>query len=316
MSRKPALDARGGQTEGVKVLILRPATAFLPEADAYEQVLASAGMTVVTHPADTPDVSAGDFDVVYRFAGFLRSLGVDTPEIHEYSSGSTGHVPRIKNLAKSLLSNRPAGRVFTEPFVRRQFHFARRAPSIFREIGVNPAFLLTRDSVNKDIDVVYVGSISGRAGVASTLIGLANRGFKVAVAGYADAAVQSDFLRNGIEFAGRLTPDKIPRFIARSTHGLNLMPNVYPLIHQTSSKVQEYLAAGLTVISNDYPWIRDHSRSLGYRYINLDDVLGNSQPKLPSYEPISSGVIREMSWDQVLDRAGFVDFVAKCGRKA
>jgi hypothetical protein len=300
----------------MKVLILRPVTSFLPEADAYEQALSSAGMTVVTRPADAPDVSAGDFDVVYRFAGFLRSLGVDTPEIHEYSSGSTGRVPRIKNLAKSLLSNRPAGRVFTEAFVHRQFHFVRRAPSIFRDIGVSQAFLLARDSVDKDIDVVYVGSISGRAGVASTLCDLASRGFKVAVAGDADATVQSEFSRNGIEFVRRLTPDEIPRFIARSTHGLNLMPNVYPLIHQTSSKVQEYLAAGLTVISNDYPWIRDHSRSLGFGYINLDDVLGNPQPKLSTYEPVASDVIRGLSWNHVLDRAGFVDFVARCGQKS
>lgn len=298
----------------MKVLILRPERSFLPEVDAYANAFSQAGIESVIRPEDGEDLLLEEFDVVYRFAGFLRPLAGNSREIHEYSSGSTGHLPRLKDLAKSTFSAPPAGRVFTEAFVRRQFHFRHKAPEIFREIGLSPTFLEVRGSVEKTTDVVYVGSIHGRSGVADTLIRLAQKGLTVAVAGNADELTQRNFLSSGIEYAGRLAPDEIPSFIARAHFGLNVMPNVYPLVHQTSSKVQEYLAAGLTVISNDYPWIRDHSRALGYRYINLDDVLGNSQSKLPTYEPVSSAVMQGRSWGHVLDRAGFVDFVAKCGR--
>ena len=296
----------------MKVLILRPSTSFLPEADAYQRVLKASGIeTEVLLPQEFNSDEC-DFDLVYRFGGFLRPLDHDKPEVHEYSSASTGSFPRFKNLAKSFASSAPVGRVFTEDFVRRQFHFIRRRPNIFREIGVSSDFSAVRNTSRKRFDLVYVGSVSGRPGVSGHLINASKLGFRVGVAGDADSSIQQEFSRAGIEFVGRLPTNEIPQFIASSTHGLNVMPNVYPFAHQTSSKVIEYLSAGLTVVSNVYPWMTRHSKSLGYEFIRLERLSHYATSGLPELEPLPIDQVRELTWERVLERARFVEFVERC----
>jgi glycosyltransferase involved in cell wall biosynthesis len=49
---------------------------------------------------------------------------------------------------------------------------------------------------------------------------------------------------------------EVPDWLLRARAGLNLMPERTPLVQQTSTKVLEYLAVGLPVLSNDYLWAR------------------------------------------------------------
>jgi glycosyltransferase involved in cell wall biosynthesis len=55
---------------------------------------------------------------------------------------------------------------------------------------------------------------------------------------------------------GRVPQHDVPAQLLRARAGLNLVPRRLPLTQQTSTKAIEYLALGLPVISNDYPWAR------------------------------------------------------------
>ena len=57
-----------------------------------------------------------------------------------------------------------------------------------------------------------------------------------------------------IQSTGRVPQDQVPAQLLRARAGLNLMPDVLPLSEQTSTKMLEYLALGLPVISNSYAW--------------------------------------------------------------
>ena len=63
-------------------------------------------------------------------------------------------------------------------------------------------------------------------------------------------------LTPGVHCTGRIAQDQVPAQLLRARAGLNLMPERLPLAMQTSTKVLEYLAVGLPVLSNDYAWAR------------------------------------------------------------
>ena len=57
-----------------------------------------------------------------------------------------------------------------------------------------------------------------------------------------------------IHTTGRIAQDEVPAQLLRARAGLNLVPDVLPLSAQTSTKMLEYLAVGLPVISNRSAW--------------------------------------------------------------
>jgi glycosyltransferase involved in cell wall biosynthesis len=296
---------------GAHVTVLRSSKAFLPEVAAYRTALEQAGFAVAVLDAAGFDPTAAHTDLVYRFGGVLRPLSRSVPEVHEYVSASVGRGAWAKDLLKSLADGRPAGRVFLNDYVRSRFHFPRSAPSILREMGVDPAFLAVRDTVEQRFDLVYAGVLSERPGVVDTLLALAGQGWHIGVAGRAD---ERDTARLGsaasITFVGVLPAAEVPAFVAAGRAGLNLMPLVVPYIHQTSTKVLEYLVAGLPVVSPDYPWISGHAARLGYSVVPLDALLAGARPPLPP--PIDAATAAELLWPTVLAEAGFVEFVAAC----
>ena len=293
----------------MRVLILRPSISFLPEVDAYARVLSAHGHTVKISSAEDPVPDTSQVDLVYRFGGFLARRASHVPEIHEYSSASTGRAPHLKNAIKSRFSTRPVGRVFLNNSVRGQFHFEDSVPWITRDMGVDRRFLEVRDFRERSHDIVYVGSIEGRKRVEESLLRLAKKGLRVAVAGQADSVAIRKFKTAGISFAGRLPTHEIPGFLAQANYGLNFTPDVYPFNQQTSTKVLEYLTAGLTVISNSYPWIETHSRLIGYQYLDLRAFLSSSGCDLPTVSPLPLHVVAQFLWESVLARAEFVNFL-------
>lgn len=295
----------------MKVLFLRPSSAFLPEVDAYVVALEAAGIVTEIRGTEYSPVERTDVDLVYRFGGLLRSPASQIPEIHEYSSASTGRFPLLKNRLKSLLNSQPVARVFLNEFVESQFKFRKGAPFIFRDMGVSPQFVNVRTNEEKTHDLVYAGTIDGRAGVLEHLVSLAKAGFRIAVAGRANPRT-SQILHEtpGISFLGQLKPEAVPALVASATHGLNLMPNRYPYHSQTSTKVLEYLAAGLTVVSNSYPWIEQHSRQLGYEYISIDIAQGKVPRRLPTSHPLDTEQVERLTWSHVLSQSGLVRFIS------
>lgn len=294
----------------MRILLLHPGKSFLPELGAYQRFLSGRGHSVDIVEEHVLTSTTGA-DVHYRLAGFLRQpISSAVPEIHEYASASVGRWPRAKNLVKSLASTRPAGRVFLNAVVQQQFRFADGVPFLHRDMGADEGFFAQRQVHHKPFDLVYAGSISGRPGLLACIAGLAEKGFRIALAGSANAEDQAVIAAlPGVTYAGRLAPADVPAFVAQARCGLNYCPSAYPYTFQTSTKVIEYLACGLGVVSNAYDWMDRHSAQHGYAYQDLiqlqspDDLSPWPQAILPEAQA------RQFEWQTLLETAGLERFI-------
>lgn len=232
--------------------------AYLPELQAYALHLQALGHQahVHTRASDVPLQA----DVVWWFCGRVdrqqarRLQG--SRQVHEYASASVGRWPALKDRVKRLLHPRPDHRVFQSDGVRQRMGFDDGVPFSLRDMAVPEAFVQARRSTEPDVDLVYLGEMRRLAGFVPTLRAIGDAGLRLLLVGQVPAALRAVLAEvPGLVMSGRVPQQEVPAQLLRARAGLNLMPAVQPLSEQTSTKVLEYLAVGLPVVSNPYPWI-------------------------------------------------------------
>lgn len=295
----------------MKIIFIHTGKSFLPELSAYSSYLLNNGHEVAVVHNENDISSFRNFDVVFRFGGFLRKIkGSYLPEIHEYHSASTTTFPRLKNVTKSLLAHKPEGRVFLNTFVKSQYCFLDSKPYIFRDMGADASFLDIRNSQLKQYDIVYAGSISGRVGLVEKLEMIASKDIKIGVAGSASQDIIERLTSyKMIDYVGCLDRKEMYEFLSLGHYGLNYCPDIYPLKYQTSTKVIEYLVAGLPIVSNSYSWMDMFSNKLGFRYLDIDDLDTSDFTQISSNQVISRDFAESLTWESVLKRAGFLEYL-------
>ena len=249
--------------------------AYMPELSAYEDHLTRLGHRCHRHsdPATVPL----DADIVWWICGRVsthhshrlrRSL-----QVHEYASASVGRWPYLKDLVKHWTHPQPDHRVFLNEWVRERMGFADDVPSSLRDMGVPPAFLQATASQPADHDLVYLGEMGRLDAFVPALQAISQAGLRLLLVGQIPSDLQAllDTLP-GVTCTGRLPQTDVPAQLLRARAGLNLMPERLPLTMQTSTKVLEYLAVGLPVLSNDYPWARHMAAQYPARMRLLDDT--------------------------------------------
>lgn len=253
--------------------------AYLPELQAYAAHLARLGHTshVHTRPYTVPEQA----DVVWWMCGRVdrahsqrlhRSL-----QVHEYASASVGHWPATKDMFKRWLHPRPDHRVFQSEWVRQRMGFDDDVAWSLRDMAVPGHFLRARREHEPDVDLVYLGEMRRLLEFVPVLHALLDAGLRLLLVGQAPEALLSQLAgRPGLLAYGPVPQEQVPAQLLRARAGLNLMPARLPLTQQTSTKVLEYMAVGLPVISNPYPWIERYAHAHPQRLLLVDDLLSAS----------------------------------------
>jgi glycosyltransferase involved in cell wall biosynthesis len=128
-------------------------------------------------------------------------------------------------------------------------------PYALRDMGVPDSFLTAQALQPPEFDLVYLGEMSRLQRFVPLLHTLGQAGLSLLLVGDVPPALQKRLATLGhIQSTGRVPQDQVPAQLLRARAGLNLMPDVLPLSEQTSTKMLEYLALGLPVISNPYAW--------------------------------------------------------------
>lgn len=239
------------------VHFVRGDQSYLPELAAYREHIESLGHAVQMH-ASAHSVPDGA-EVVWWLCGRVIAAQAQRLQgalhVHEYASASVAPWPWLKDRVKQWQHPVPDFRVFQSDWVRQRLGFADDVPFAFRDMGVPPHFLTAQAGQAPSFDLVYLGEMSrlrlfvpllktlGEAGVTLLLVGDVPDDLQSALAGQAH-----------IVCTGRVAHAEVPAQLLRARCGLNLMPDVLPLSEQTSTKMLEYLALGLPVISNPYAW--------------------------------------------------------------
>ncbi len=251
-------------------------SACMPELSAYEAHLRAWGHHCErhSHPATVPL----DADIVWWICGRVsghhshrlrRSL-----QVHEYASASVGRLPALKDRLKRWQHPRPDHRIFLNEWVRERMGFADGVHYSLRDMGVPEAFLQAEPTLPIDHDLVYLGEMGRLRHFLPALQAISQAGLRLLLVGQVPADLEG-FLRltPGVQSTGRIAQTEVPAQLLRARAGLNLMPERLPLTMQTSTKVLEYLAVGLPVLSNDYVWARMSAAEHPSRVHLVQDLL-------------------------------------------
>jgi len=231
--------------------------AYLPELAAYQQEISRRGHEAHVHsdPATVPD----NADVVWWICGRVSRRHTrrlkGSQHVHEYASASVAPLAWLKDRVKQITHPQPDHRVFQSEWLRQRMGLDDTVPYSLRDMGVPAHFLSAQARGATDVDLVYLGEMSRLMQFVPTLQAIDQAGLRLLLIGQIPPQLQTviDRLQN-VQTTGRIPQDEVPVQLLRARAGVNLVPNVLPLSAQTSTKLLEYLAVGLPVISSPSAW--------------------------------------------------------------
>lgn len=290
---------------------VRGGNAYLPELAAYAACLENLGHQAQIH-RDGASVP-GDAAVVWWLCGRVpHSAARRFPhafQVHEYASASVPPWAWLKDRAKRASQPRPQYRLFQNAWVRARLGFADGVPCEFRDMGIAPAFFAAQGTpAAPEFDAVYLGDMRRLRHFIALLQGLEQAGLRTLLIGEPPPELRAAFapLRHAT-LTGRVPHGAVPGLLRRAHFGLNLVPNQAPYHQQTSTKLLEYCAVGLPVVSTDYPWVRAFAQEHGARFAFLPRQAGAAQYARFFATPLDPAActvpdLRALAWPRVLER--------------
>jgi len=297
-----------------KILFLRREGVYLPEISAYMAYIREQLPSLQAYDSSElkDDFSEADFDIIWKFMGFDRAARPDNFVVHEYGSLSVGNFPRTKNFIKRTINVKPSLRVFLNDTVRQEMGFRDDTEYRLRDMGVNSHFFREAPNPNPEFDFVYSGSLSRGRIIFSMLDHFKTqmKGSKILVVGAVPKDIQEMFGGiSNISFTGRLKYEDVPSAITQARYGLNIMPDIYPFNIQTSTKVFEYCAARMPVISTSYGWIKEFEKKSNGKFFYTDNCFDNlSMYNIDNYQFIVPSM-KDYEWGRVIEKSKLFNFL-------
>lgn len=284
----------------MKISILRPATAFLPECDAYSAYFRAHNHEVVfsqlgkaAPKSDLYVIPVGMYPFWNRPSGGLVLLDV--------ASRSAGRMKRLRDFAKGMLNVKGDLVVYQSDYVRHG-RLAHGSEVRYRSMGYF-SNLVPKPS-DPEFDLVYAGTVS-RRGVLTAIERLARVGYRIAVVG---SRLPRGFEeRSNVSWFGRMSLEDTYALYGRALAGLNLVPNQAPFCMQQSTKLIEYVACGLSVFTTDYPWVLEFESSRRASFGRVQSLYGE---KIDIKRPATTPPIDDLDWMSImrsLDANGWIN---------
>jgi glycosyltransferase involved in cell wall biosynthesis len=261
----------------ITVHFVHGARSYLPELTAYQAHIEGLGHAAQMHtqPHTVPDDARAVWWICGRVPTDQARRFKCAVQVHEYASASVAPLAWLKDRIKQWLHPVPDFRVFQSDWVRQRMGFDDNLPDsvpyALRDMGVPDSFLTAQAQQPPEFDLVYLGEMRRLLHFVPLLHTLGQAGLSLLLVGDVPPTLQERLATLGhIQSTGRVPQDQVPAQLLRARSGLNLMPDVLPLSEQTSTKMLEYLALGLPVISNPYAWANRTAQAHAGRVQLLD----------------------------------------------
>lgn len=292
---------------------------YLPELAAYAAFVQHLGhqVQVHTHPDSVPQDAA----IVWWICGRVpRNAPQRWPhafQVHEYASASVPPAAWCKDQLKRLLQPRPQYRLFQNAWVQQRLGFHDGVPSEWRDMGVAEMFLsptARAPAAAAEFDAVYLGDMQRLQHFVPLFAALQRCQRRVLLVGELPSRVAAALqpYRSAWSVTGRLPQADVPAQLRRARCALNLVPNHAPYHQQTSTKLLEYCAVGLPVVSTDYAWARDFAQRQGARFAWLPQrcnlaagmaLFGTGwEATLAACSPPPAQSMQALAWPRLLER--------------
>ena len=183
-------------------------------------------------------------------------------------------------------------------------------------MGISESFFSTFTQ-KKEYDFVYVGAINKSRKVDKLLAKFKNeyKNKTLLVIGHIEKEWIDAFNAPNIIFTGRLNYNDVAQTAGLAQYGINYIPNEYPYNRQTSTKLLEYLAMGLKVVTNDYFWVRNFEKSRNVNFFKIDENMNIDFEKLNSFN-FKSCDMSDLTWENILLNSGIRESLDEMIRKS
>ena len=289
----------------MKIHFVHLGDAYLPELQAYTSFVQSLGHNAQIHK--NLNTVPSDAAVLWSICGQLNSkLAQHCPSaihIHEYASASVPPLAWFKDQVKRWRHPIPNYRIFQNAWVQQRMGFTDRVPYEYRDMGISPYFFdAPASKATPEFDFVYLGEMRRLQYFISLLNALAYLGRSVLLIGQIPEEVLP-LIRHytNLTIIGDVLHTEVPAQLRRAHYGLNLVPPQSPYSQQTSTKLIEYCAVGLRVVTTDYSWARQFELKHKARFAFIPnstndagyhDFFGQQLDQLPLVTPN----LRSLEW--------------------
>ena len=290
--------------------------AFLPGMTAYSDYFSRLGVnTSIVLRKNLKDLRP---DVEWHFMGVhSRKTVQGSIVIHEYASASTPPFANLKNKSKRLVNIKPDFRIFLNEYVKQKLGFHDSVPHGYRDLGLNDKFLtapIEFSGVEKKYDFIYAGATTGDAHFRKMLDhfsqSLKERSLLILSKNY-DRLSKLYETKSNIVFAGPVAQSDVPAYISSARFAINSRPNVEPYNRQTSTKLLEYAACKIPVITSNLAWVHQFQQEYGGRYFYLKDDLTNFTWDNINQFDYAFPDVHEFTWDYQIKKSGVLDFLSE-----
>jgi len=299
-----------------KIIMIRSDKSYLPQIDATINYFKEKNSDLTFYDSEEcSEISQDEYDAMWVFRGKELFKKTSIPIIHEYASLSTGIFPHVKNKIKCSFSSKPELRVFLNEFVQNEMNFKDGIDSLRRDMGVDDLFFRYRECV-KQYDCVYIGSISKARGIDRLLHHFKHQQDKrsLLLIGNVPDDIYHEFGRTeNIVFTGNVAYTDVPKYASQAVYGINYMPDKYPFNLQTSTKLLEYLAMNLTVITTSYDWVTHFMKKHGLSFITVNASLDNLESQLngQKLQCVDEEILSSLKWNHIIEHSGLEAAIRK-----
>lgn len=289
--------------------------AFLPGMKAYADYFLKHGIeTVIVLKKELKNIKP---DVEWHFMGsHFRKTHGPSLLIHEYASASTPPFAEIKNSIKRKLNVTPDFRLFLNEYVKEKFQFTDAIPFGFRDLGLNKEFLNAPFELageKKEYDFIYSGSANQDLQLHQLLNhftqSLKEHTLLILSKNYHKLAEKYKKQTN-ILFAGPVFQSEVPAYIRKARFAINFKPDIEPHNRQTATKLMEYAACKVPVITSDFLWVRQFQQQYGGSYFYLENNLANFTWENINQFPYSFPDLNDLTWEYQIRKSGILDFLS------
>lgn len=294
-----------------KILISHQGKAYLPEINAYKKYFNSKGKYFFYDSIELEDYTYSDFDAIWTMMGIDFSNHTQA-RIHEYSSLSTGNYKYIKNFIKKKLIKKPDLRIFLNSKIQKKMNFTDHIPYNIRDMGINNSFFNL--SKNKEYDFLYLGAISYERKTDFLFNLFKNQLTKstLLVIGEIPKSIYDIYKDvDNITFTGKVSYEDVALLGSKAIYGINYIPNIAPFNIQTSTKLLEYCAMGLKIVTNNYRWVNDFEKNMQANFFYFDDIFSNFTIENIQNHPYKIPNVKDLSWDNIIKKSAIEENLIK-----
>lgn len=254
-------------------------------------------------------------DVEWFFMGIDNQLSASgILKIHEYISPSVPPARKLKDLYKRSFNVRPNLRIFKTEYVRNCFRFNDSVPFLYQDIGIPQEWLVSAAAEqNKEFDFVYIGELSPQRNPTKLLDAFARPGLKqhsllLLSKNYAELQARYADHKN-IIFKGPVSTGEVRQYLRNARFAINYIPDKEPFNELTSTKLLEYAANKIPIITTDYKWVRSFQKIYGGEFYYLDDQLSNfNWEKINAFD-FEFPDLSEWTWESQIRKSKLLDFL-------